>query len=182
MSRIGNQPILVPANVKVAMQGKNLKAEGPKGKLSLDLPPFTTAKLDAGKIIVSRDTEERMARSMHGLARSLVQNVVTGVSVGYSKNLEIHGVGVKANVQGKKLVLNLGKSHPIEYPLPAEIKVTVTDNTRLLVEGSDKQLVGAVCADIRGYAPPEPYKGKGVRYAGETIRRKEGKTAQSKSA
>jgi large subunit ribosomal protein L6 len=182
MSRIGNQPILVPANVKVAMQGKNLKAEGPKGKLSLDLPPFTTAKLDAGKIIVSRDTEERMARSMHGLARSLVQNVVTGVSVGYSNNLEIHGVGYKANVQGKKLVLNLGKSHPIEYPLPAEIKVTVTDNTRLLVEGSDKQLVGAVCADIRGYAPPEPYKGKGVRYAGETIRRKEGKTAQSKSA
>ena len=137
MSRIGNQPVLVPANVKVAMQGKNLKAEGPKGKLSLDLPPFTTAKLDAGKIIVSRDTEERMARSMHGLARSLVQNVVTGVSVGYSKNLEIHGVGFKANVQGKKLVLNLGKSHPIEYPLPAEIKVTVTDNTRLLVEGSD---------------------------------------------
>ena len=182
MSRIGNQPVLVPANVKVAMQGKNLKAEGPKGKLSLDLPPFTTVKLDAGKIIVSRDTEERMARSMHGLARSLVQNVVTGVSVGYSKNLEIHGVGFKANVQGKKLVLNLGKSHPIEYPLPAEIKVTVTDNTRLLVEGSDKQLVGAVCADIRGYAPPEPYKGKGVRYAGETIRRKEGKTAQSKSA
>ena len=182
MYRIGNQPVLVPANVKVAMQGKNLKAEGPKGKLSLDLPPFTTAKLDAGKIIVSRYTEERMARSMHGLARSLVQNVVTGVSVGYSKNLEIHGVGFKANVQGKKLVLNLGKSHPIEYPLPAEIKVTVTDNTRLLVEGSDKQLVGAVCADIRGYAPPEPYKGKGVRYAGETIRRKEGKTAQSKSA
>jgi len=182
MSRIGNQPVLVPANVKVAMQGKNLKAEGPKGKLSLDLPPFITAKLDAGKIVVSRDTEERMARSMHGLARSLVQNVVTGVSVGYSKNLEIHGVGFKANVQGKKLVLNLGKSHPIEYPLPAEIKVTVTDNTRLLVEGSDKQLVGAVCADIRGYAPPEPYKGKGVRYARETIRRKEGKTAQSKSA
>ena len=182
MSRIGNQPVLVPANVKVAMQGKNLKAEGPKGKLSLDLPPFTTAKLDAGKIIVSRDTEERMARSMHGLARSLVQNVVTGVSVGYSKNLEIHVVGFKANVQGKKLVLNLGKSHPIEYPLPAEIKVTVTDNTRLLVEGSDKQLVGAVCADIRGYAPPDPYKGKGVRYAGETIRRKEGKTAQSKYA
>ena len=182
MSRVGNQPVLVPANVKVAMQGRNLKAEGPKGKLSLDLPPMISAKLDAGKIQLTRDNEERMARSMHGLARSLVQNVVTGVSVEYSKNLEIHGVGFKANVQGKKLVLNLGKSHPIEYPLPAEIKVTVTDNTRLLVEGSDKQLVGAVCADIRGYAPPEPYKGKGVRYAGETIRRKEGKTAQSKSA
>ena len=182
MSRVGNQPVLVPANVKVAMQGRNLKAEGPKGKLSLDLPPMSSATLDAGKIQLMRDNEERMAGSLHGLTRSLVQNVVTGVSVGYSKNLEIHGVGFKANVQGKKLVLNLGKSHPIEYPLPAEIKVTVTDNTRLLVEGSDKQLVGAVCADIRGYAPPEPYKGKGVRYAGETIRRKEGKTAQSKSA
>ena len=182
MSRVGNQPVLVPANVKVAMQGRNLKAEGPKGKLSLDLPPMISATLDAGKIQLTRDNEERMARSLDGLTRSLVENVVTGVSVGYSKNLEIHGVGFKANVQGKKLVLNLGKSHPIEYPLPAEIKVTVTDNTRLLVEGSDKQLVGAVCADIRGYAPPEPYKGKGVRYAGETIRRKEGKTAQSKSA
>jgi large subunit ribosomal protein L6 len=182
MSRVGNNPVTVPANVKVALDGRHLKAEGPKGKLGLDLPPKISAKIDGGKIVLTRDGEDRSARSMHGLARSLVHNVVQGVSVGYTKNLEIHGVGFKANLQGKKLVLNLGKSHPIEYPVPAEIKVTVTDNTRLTVEGSDKQLVGAVCADIRGYAPPEPYKGKGVRYAGENIRRKEGKTAQSKSA
>jgi len=108
--------------------------------------------------------------------------VVEGVATGYTKKLEIHGVGFKANLQGKKLVLNLGKSHPIDYPVPAEIKVTVTDNTQLTIEGVDKQLVGAVAADIRGYYPPEPYKGKGVRFAGEILRRKEGKTAQSKSA
>ena len=116
------------------------------------------------------------------MARSLVRNVIQGVSTGYVKQMEIIGVGFKAAVQGKKLVLNLGKSHPIEYPIPAEIKITVADNVRLTIEGSDKQLVGAVAADIRGYHPPEPYKGKGVRYAGENIRRKEGKTAQSKSA
>ena len=182
MSRIGKSPVLVPANVKVAMEGNRLKAEGPKGKLGLDLPPKISAKIDGGRIVLTRENEERTSRSLHGLARSLVNNVIHGVSTGYVKQMEIIGVGFKAAVQGKKLVLNLGKSHPIEYPIPAEIKVTVADNVRLTIEGSDKQLVGAVAADIRGYHPPEPYKGKGVRYAGENIRRKEGKTAQSKSA
>lgn len=182
MSRIGNAPVVVPANVKVAVEGNRLKAEGPKGKLGLDLPPKISAKVDGARIVLSRENEERTSRSLHGLARSLVSNVIQGVSTGYVKQMEIIGVGFKAAVQGKKLVLNLGKSHPIEYPIPAEIKITVADNVRLTVEGSDKQLVGAVAADIRGYHPPEPYKGKGVRYAGETIRRKEGKTAQSKSA
>ena len=182
MSRIGKSPVLVPANVKVAMEGNRLKAEGPKGKLGLELPPKINAKIDGGRIVLTRENEERTSRSLHGLARSLVNNVIHGVSTGYVKQMEIIGVGFKAAVQGKKLVLNLGKSHPIEYPIPAEIKVTVADNVRLTIEGSDKQLVGAVAADIRGYHPPEPYKGKGVRYAGENIRRKEGKTAQSKSA
>ena len=182
MSRIGNSPVVVPANVKVAVEGNRLKAEGPKGKLGLNLPPKISAKVDQGRIVLSRENEERTSRSLHGLARSLVSNVIHGVSTGYVKQMEIIGVGFKAAVQGKKLVLNLGKSHPIEYPIPAEIKITVADNVRLTIEGSDKQLVGAVAADIRGYHPPEPYKGKGVRYAGENIRRKEGKTAQSKSA
>ncbi|MCX6935525.1 MAG: 50S ribosomal protein L6 [Verrucomicrobia bacterium] len=182
MSRVGKSPVLVPANVKVALEGNHLKVEGPLGKLGLNLPPKITAKVDAGRIILIRDSEERMARSMHGLARSLVNNLVLGVSTGYSKKLEIHGVGFKANLQGKKLVLNLGKSHPIEYAVPPEIKITITDGTRLTIEGADKQLVGAVSADIRSYHPPEPYKGKGVRYVDEIIRRKEGKTAQSKTA
>jgi len=182
MSRIGKSPVSVPANVKVVLEGTRLKAEGPKGKLGLNLPPRITAKLDNNQILLVRDAEDREARSLHGLARSLVKNVVEGVATGYTKKLEIHGVGFKANLQGKKLVLNLGKSHPIDYPVPAEIKVTVTENTQLTIEGVDKQLVGAVAADIRSYYPPEPYKGKGVRFAGENIRRKEGKTAQSKSA
>ncbi len=182
MSRIGKSPVLVPANVKVFLEGRRFRAEGPLGKLGMELPPKVTAKLEAGVVHIVRDSDERVARSMHGLARSLVNNLVQGVSTGYVKKMEIHGVGFKANLQGKKLVLNLGKSHPIEYPVPDTIKITVTDNTRLTVEGPDKQLVGAVSADIRGYHPPEPYKGKGVRYVGEIIRRKEGTTAQSKSA
>lgn len=175
MSRIGKSPVVVPANVKVALDGSRLKAEGPKGKLGLDLPPRITAKVDNNLIVLSRDAEDREARSLHGLARSLVKNVVEGVANGYTKKLEIHGVGFKANLQGKKLVLNLGKSHPIDYPVPAEIKVTVTENTQLTIEGVDKQLVGAVAADIRRYYPPEPYKGKGVRYADERVVLKETK-------
>lgn len=182
MSRIGQSPVPVPTNVKVSLEGSSIKAEGPKGKLGLSLPPRISAKLDAGKILVSRDADDRKARSLHGLARSLVFNLIEGVSTGYTKKLEIHGVGFKANLQGKKLNLNLGKSHPIEYPVPDTIKVTVTENTRLEIQGVDKQLVGAVAADIRRYYPPEPYKGKGVRFAGEVLRRKEGKTAQSKAA
>ena len=151
MSRIGKSPILVPANVKVFLEGRRFRAEGPLGKLGMELPPKVTAKLETGVVHIVRDSDERMARSMHGLARSLVNNLVQGVSTGYVKKMEIHGVGFKANLQGKKLVLNLGKSHPIEYPVPDTIKITVTDNTRLTVEGPDKQLVGAVSADIRGY-------------------------------
>ena len=175
MSRIGKSPVPFPTNVKVALEGSRLKAEGPKGKLGLSLPPRITAKVDKNTIVLTRDAEDREARSLHGLARSLVKNVVEGVATGYTKKLEIHGVGFKANLQGKKLVLNLGKSHPIDYPVPAEIKVTVIENTQLTIEGVDKQLVGAVAADIRRYYPPEPYKGKGVRYANEVVVIKETK-------
>ena len=126
----------------------------------------------------ARDSEVRQTKALHGLARSLAANMITGVTTGYTKDLEIQGVGFKAAVQGTNLNLNLGKSHPILFPIPAGIKITVADNTKVKVEGIDKQLVGQVAADIRGYYPPEPYKGKGVRYAGENVKRKEGKTVQ----
>jgi len=152
--------------------------EGPKGKLSWKLPRNISAKIDNNKISLARTAETRSVKALHGLSRALVHNMVQGVSEGFSKQLEIEGVGFKAAVQGQNLNLNLGFSHPVLFPIPKEIKITVTDNTKLTIQGIDKKLVGQVAADIRRYYPPEPYKGKGVRYAGEQIRRKEGKTVQ----
>lgn len=180
MSRIGQRPITIPDKVKVAIEGSTVKIEGPKGKASFTLPATIAARLENKNILVSTDGTTRQSKALFGLSRSLLANHVIGVDQGFSKKLEIQGVGFKAAVQGKVLALNLGFSHPINYPIPADIKITVTDATNILVEGSDKQKVGAVAADIRRYYPPEPYKGKGVRYAGEHIIRKEGKTAQSK--
>lgn len=180
MSRIGKLPVLIPDKVKVAVAGRRIQVEGPKGKLEFELPIAITAKIDGTSVSIIRENEERQSKALHGLTRSLVNNMVIGTTKGFQKRLEITGVGFKAALAGKKLNLSLGKSHPIVYPVPDDIKVTVEENTKILIEGVDKQKVGAVAADIRGYYPPEPYKGKGVKYAGEIIRRKEGKTAQSK--
>jgi len=178
MSRIGKLPISIPPKVKVDVQGRRVRVEGPKGKLELELPPATGAKVDAGNVLVSRTGEDSRSKAMHGLGRALINNMVKGVTDGYVKKLEINGVGFKAAVQGKSVVLNLGYSHPINYSIPEQIKITVEENTKLTVEGPDKQLVGRVAAEIRSFYPPEPYKGKGVKYADEKIVRKEGKTVQ----
>jgi large subunit ribosomal protein L6 len=179
MSRIGSKAVVIPDKVKVNIGNDgSVAVEGPKGKLSWRLPRDISAKIDNGKVTLARAAETRSVKALHGLSRSLVYNMVQGVSEGFSKNLEIEGVGFKAAVQGSTLNLSLGFSHPVLFPIPKEIKVTVTDNTKISVQGADKTLVGQVAADIRSYYPPEPYKGKGVRYAGEQIRRKEGKTVQ----
>ena len=171
-------PVAVPPKVKVEIKGQQVSVEGPKGKLDFELPHRTAAKLDGANIVVSRAGEDAQAKALHGLSRALINNMVKGVSEGFVKKLEIQGVGFKAAVQGDKVNLSLGYSHPVNYPIPAQIKVTVEENTKLTIEGPDKQLVGQVAAEIRSYYPPEPYKGKGVRYVGEKVVRKEGKTVQ----
>ena len=180
MSRIGQKPITVPDKVKITVQGPLVNIEGPRGKLKHSLPEGIEVQLEGKELLVKKTGETRQHKALHGLSRSLLANFVQGANEGFQKKLEIQGVGFKAALQGKVLNLNLGFSHPVTYSVPDDIKVTVTDNTNILVEGADKQKVGAVAADIRAYYPPEPYKGKGVRYAGEQIIRKEGKTAQSK--
>jgi len=178
MSRIGKQPIVIPPKVKVEVNGQKVLVEGPKGRLDWELPRRTGLKVQDGKVIVSRDGEDAQARALHGLSRALVNNMVKGVTEGFVKKLEIQGVGFKAAVQGKNVNLNLGYSHPINYEIPDQIKVTVEENTKLTIEGPDKRVVGQVAAELRAFYPPEPYKGKGVRYAGEHVQRKEGKTVQ----
>ncbi|MFL6584721.1 MAG: 50S ribosomal protein L6 [Chthoniobacterales bacterium] len=179
MSRIGNKIVEIPEKVKVNIGNDGAVAvEGPKGKLSWNLPRNIRATVQDNRVSLVRDAETRAVKALHGLSRSLVNNMVQGVSTGFTKDLIIEGVGFKAAVQGDKLNLSLGFSHPILFPIPKEIKITVTENTRLSISGIDKKLVGQVAADIRRYYPPEPYKGKGVRYANEQIRRKEGKTVQ----
>lgn len=178
MSRIGKQPIAIPPKVKVEVKGQNVLVEGPKGKLNWDLPRRTTLKVEKGNIIVSREGNDSQAKALHGLSRALVNNMVRGVTEGFVKKLEIQGVGFKAAVQGKTVNLSLGYSHPILYPIPDQVKVTVEENTKLTIEGPDRQVVGQVASEIRSYYPPEPYKGKGVRYSDERVIRKEGKTVQ----
>jgi large subunit ribosomal protein L6 len=179
MSRIGNKAVDIPDKVKVSVGNDGAVAvEGPKGKLRWTLPRNIRATVADNRVSLLRDAETRSVKALHGLSRSLVHNMVVGVSEGFTKQLEIEGVGFKAAVQGSNLNLSLGFSHPILFPIPPEIKITVTENTKLTVQGVDKKLVGQVAADIRRFYPPEPYKGKGVRYAGEQIRRKEGKTVQ----
>jgi large subunit ribosomal protein L6 len=180
MSRIGNKPVALPEKVNIKIDGKRVQVEGPKGKLEMTLPERIEASVDEGQVTFKRPSDNRQDKAFHGLCRSLVNNMVIGTSEGFQKKLEVHGVGFRAAVQGSKLNLNLGYSHPINYEIPEGIKITVQDQTKITIEGIDKQKVGAVAADIRRYYPPEPYKGKGVRYVGEIIRRKEGKTAQGK--
>ena len=179
MSRIGKKPVEIPAKVKVNIDGSGKVAvEGPKGKLDWKLPKGIKANVVENQVSLVRNAETRSLKALHGLSRALINNMVVGVSEGFTKNLEIEGVGFKAAVQGRNLNLSLGFSHPVLFPIPEDIKITVTDNTKIAISGVDKKTVGQVAADIRGYYPPEPYKGKGVRYAGEQIRRKEGKTVQ----
>jgi large subunit ribosomal protein L6 len=178
MSRIGKIPIVIPPKVKVEVKGQKVHVEGPKGKLDWELPKRTGLKVDGGKVLITRDGEDSAAKALHGLSRALVYNMVKGVSDGFVKKLEIQGVGFKAAVQGKVVNLSLGYSHPVNYDIPDQIKVTVEENTKLTIEGPDKQKVGLVASEIRAFYPPEPYKGKGVRYVGEHVERKEGKTVQ----
>jgi large subunit ribosomal protein L6 len=179
MSRIGKTPITLPDKVKVTVaDGNQVIVEGPKGKLNWELPKAISLTVEGTKLTVERGSENREVRALHGLSRAFVNNMVTGVSAGFRKDLEIQGVGFRAAVKGDKLDLSIGYSHPVLFPIPKEIKVAVTDNTKISIEGIDRQLVGQVAADIRAYYPPEPYKGKGIRYAGEQVRRKEGKTVQ----
>ena len=176
MSRIGRKPILIPDKVKVDVQSTTVLVEGPKGKVRKTFAPVVRIDIEDKKVHVKPLEETRFAKAMHGTARSVIAGMVKGVTDGYSKDLEIQGVGFKANLKGRQLDMSLGFSHPIVMDIPEGIKITVADGTKLKVEGCDKQLVGAVTAEIRGYYPPEPYKGKGVRMAGERVRRKEGKT------
>lgn len=178
MSRIGKQPITIPAKVKVEVKGQKVHVEGPKGKLDWELPSRTTLKIDGTTALVSRQGEDAQTRALHGLSRALVHNMVKGVSDGFTKKLEINGVGFKAAVAGKTITMSLGYSHPINYTIPDQIKVVVEENTKITIEGPDKQLVGKVASELRSYYPPEPYKGKGVKYSDEKIIRKEGKTVQ----
>ena len=177
MSRIGKKIIELPAKVTVKIGADGaVNVEGPQGKLAWKLPSGVSGKVEGTKVTVACDTPS--ANALHGLSRALINNMVNGVANGYVRDLEIQGVGFKAAVKGNILQLNLGYSHEINHPIPAGVKVTVTENTKVRIEGIDKQIVGQLAAEVRGYYPPEPYKGKGVRYAGEKIIRKEGKTVQ----
>jgi large subunit ribosomal protein L6 len=179
MSRIGKQPVLIPEKVKIDIKGTTVSVDGPKGKVTKTFAPVVKIEKKDNTIVVTPSEETRFSRAMFGTARSVIAGMVKGASVGYAKELEIQGVGFKAILKGKQLDLSLGYSHQILHDIPEGIKVTVTDGTKLKVEGADKQMVGQVTSEIRAYYPPEPYKGKGVRLVGEyaeRVRRKEGKT------
>jgi large subunit ribosomal protein L6 len=179
MSRIGKKSVVLPEKVKVGCSDSGaVTVEGPKGKLEWTLPRQIKLRVEGQEVLLDRTLESRSVKALHGLSRSLINNMVTGVSQGFKKSLEIQGVGFRAQVQGSKLNLSLGFSHPIVFQIPDGIKVTVQENTKLLVEGIDRQKVGQVAANIRAYYPPEPYKGKGIRYTEEQVLRKEGKTVQ----
>jgi len=180
MSRIGKQPVTIPAGVTIT-QGADgaLIVKGPKGELSYTPTPEVTVVIDGDQVVITRNEETKKARSFHGLTRTLIQNMVDGVTKGFVKRLEVNGVGYKANVQGNKLVLALGYSHPIEHLIPEGIKIEIDPEKKniIVVSGIDKQKVGQTAAEIRAYRKPEPYKGKGIKYEDEYIRRKAGKTA-----
>lgn len=177
MSRVGKKPIAIPKGVQVAIEGDLVKVKGPKGELSYTVPENIAAKVENESVIVNRANETKDVRAKHGLARNLIQNLITGVSTGFTKNLVIQGVGYRADVKGKHLNISLGFSHPVEFPIPEGIDIKVDNQTKLSVEGIDRCLVGQVCAEIRSLRPPEPYQGKGIRYADEHVRRKAGKAA-----
>jgi large subunit ribosomal protein L6 len=176
MSRIGKRPITLPAKVTITINGQEVVVKGPKGELSRVLPAGVTIRTEGDTVNVDRVNDSRMARERHGLCRTLVANMVEGVSTGFSRRLEIQGVGYRAAVQGKNLNMNMGYSHPVLIEPPDGIQFQVENNVNVTVTGIDKEIVGNTAAKIRAVRPPEPYKGKGIRYAGEKVRRKVGKT------
>jgi large subunit ribosomal protein L6 len=176
MSRVGRKPLDIPSGVKVAIQGHQVTVEGPKGKLTFNAHVRMKLKSENNQILVSRPTNEPLDRSLHGLTRNLIRNMIIGVTDGYVKELEIEGVGFRAALKGKSLGMTLGYSHPIDFPIPEGIKIEVPKPEKIIVRGIDKYLVGQVAANIRRFYEPEPYKGKGIHYVGEVIRRKQGKT------
>ena len=176
MSRIGRAPIAIPAGVEVTLEGNVITVKGPKGTLTRTLNPELTVTVDAGVITVTRPNDDKYNRSIHGLNRTLIANMVTGVTEGYKKTLEINGVGYRAAKEGNKLVMNLGFSHQVFIPEVDGITIDVPNTNTVIINGIDKQLVGQFAADVRSKRPPEPYKGKGIKYSDEVIRRKEGKT------
>jgi len=175
MSRIGKKPVPIPSGVTANVEGQTVKVKGPKGQLQVVLPEDVTVKMDNGAVKVDPRNETKRARSMWGTSRTLVSNLITGVTKGYEKKLEITGVGYRAALQGKNLQIALGFSHDVIYPIPEGIAITTPKPTEIVVAGIDKQKVGQVAAELRAFRPPEPYKGKGVKYEGEYIFRKEGK-------
>ena len=178
MSRIGNKPIAIPAGVEIKIEGNKVTVKGPKGTLSNEFAPAITIAQEGNEIIVTRPSDEAEHRSLHGLTRTLVSNMVVGVTEGYKKELEVNGVGYRASKQGTDLVMNLGYSHPVVMPEIEGISIEVPNPNLIVISGPDKQKVGQFAAEVREKRPPEPYKGKGVKYAGEYIRRKEGKAGK----
>jgi large subunit ribosomal protein L6 len=179
MSRIGKLPIPVSKGVEINIDGSNVRVKGPKGELVRDFPKGISFTMDDGRVLVARENEEKQVRALHGLSRSLLANMVTGVSDGYTKTLELQGVGYRVQQAGPKVTLSVGYSHPVEVSPPEGIELQVEGTTRLHVRGIDKELVGQVAANIRGVRKPEPYKGKGIRYLGERVRRKAGKAGKA---
>ena len=178
MSRIGRKPIPLPSGVEVTIDGAHVVVKGPKGTLERDIHPELSLSIEDGVLLVERPSDQRTHRALHGLTRSLLANMVTGVTTGFAKTLEINGVGYRANARGSDVEFALGYSHPVHFPAPEGITLTVEGTNRVTVAGLDNQLVGQVAANIRELRPPEPYKGKGIRYEGEKIRRKAGKAAK----
>jgi large subunit ribosomal protein L6 len=178
MSRIGNKPIPVPAGVDVNVSGSIVSVKGPLGKLEWTLKPGIGVTVDKGQVVVTRSTDERKIRAMHGLVRAELSNMVDGVTKGYERNMEITGVGYKAAIQGKTMSFNVGYINPVQYPVPAGIDVKVEKQTLINIKGADKRLVGQVAANLRAIKPPDVYKQKGIRYSGEVLRKKEGKTGK----
>ena len=176
MSRVGKKPVVVPSGVKVNFQGRNFNVQGPKGKLDLTVHPRMKITIAGDQVQVERPTDIRTDRALHGLTRSLINNMIVGVTQGFTKELDIVGVGFKAQVKGKILNLLLGFTHPIDYNIPEGVEIKCPIATRITVSGADRQKVGQAAAEIRSYHKPEPYKGKGIHYVGEVIRRKQGKT------
>ena len=180
MSRIGRAPITIPAGVEVKVDGQHVAVKGPKGALEMNVAPTMKVEVEAGVIHVSRPNDAKENRSLHGLTRTLVNNMVVGVSEGFSKTLEVNGVGYRAAKEGKNLVLNVGYSHQVIMPETEDIQIEVPNPNQIIVKGIDKQKVGQFAAEVRGKRPPEPYKGKGIKYATEVLRHKEGKTGGKK--
>ena len=178
MSRVGKQPIALTAEVRVAVETGHITISGPRGELSRDLPPEIRIEEQDGQLLVTRPSDEPRLRALHGLSRTLVANMITGVTTGFSKTLEVQGVGYRVQKQGPRIVLQVGFSHPVEVDPPEGISFTIEGNNRINVQGNDKERVGQVAANIRFIRKPEPYKGKGIRYQGEVVRRKAGKAGK----